>query len=96
MSTPDQVLSEFIDAWNAGERPRTLEYLRRVPDGPEREHLADQIATWLEVAPTPDFDADARSAIRAVPAVSALFESADSEAGLWPTTVPRLRARAGL
>ena len=96
MSTPDQVLSEFIDAWNAGERPRTLEYLRRVPDGPEREQLADQIATWLEVAPTPDYDAETRSAIRAEPAVAALFENASAEAGLWPATVPRLRARAGL
>jgi transcriptional regulator with XRE-family HTH domain len=96
MSTPDQVLSAFIDAWNAGRRPRTLEYLRRVPDGPEREQLAEQITAWLELAPTPDYDADARSAIRAEPVVAALLENADADAGLWPATVPRLRARAGL
>ena len=96
MSTPDQVLSDFIDAWNAGQRPRTLEYLRRVPDGPDREQLAEQITAWLELAPTPDYDAGARSAIRAEPAVAAVLAGADADAGLWPATVPRLRARAGL
>ena len=96
MSTPDQVLSAFIDEWNAGRRPRTMEYLRRVPDGRDREQLADQITAWLELAPTPDYDEEARSAIRAEPAVAALLENADADAGLWPATVPRLRARAGL
>ena len=30
----DRVLSEFIDAWNAGRRPRVRDYLARLPDGP--------------------------------------------------------------
>ena len=34
MSTTDQVLSEFIDAWNAGRRPRVREYLARLPTAP--------------------------------------------------------------
>ena len=62
MSTNDQVLSDFIDAWNAGRRPRVREYLARLPDGPERDELADQITTWLEVAPTPAYDDETRAA----------------------------------
>jgi hypothetical protein len=55
MSTIDQILSEFIDAWNAGQRPRMREYLGRVPEGPQRDELAQQLSTWLEMAPTPTF-----------------------------------------
>ncbi len=96
MSTNDQVLNDFIDAWNAGRRPRVREYLARLPDGPERDDLAEQITAWLEVAPTPGYDDDTRAEIRAEPIVARLLESADSDAGLWPTVVPQLRARAGL
>ncbi len=69
MSTYDQVLSDFMDAWNAGRRPRVREYLARLPDGPEREELADQITDWLEVAPTPEYDADTRASIAREPVV---------------------------
>jgi len=96
MSTSDQVLSDFIDAWNAGRRPSVREFLARVPAGAERDELAEQLSTWLEVAPAPAYDDDARAAIRAEPAVRAVLESAEHEAGLWPAVLPRLRARAGL
>ncbi|HSD81208.1 MAG TPA: hypothetical protein VLB47_11115 [Solirubrobacteraceae bacterium] len=96
MSTIEKVLSDFIDAWNAGRRPRVLDYLARVPEGSERDELADQLTTWLEVAPTPDYDAPARARIRAEPAVRRVLEAAGDDAGLWPDVIPRLRARAGL
>ena len=32
MTRPDVVLSEFIDAWNAGRRPSVREHLLRVPE----------------------------------------------------------------
>jgi transcriptional regulator with XRE-family HTH domain len=96
MSTTEQLLSDFIDAWNAGQRPRVREYLARLPDGPERGDLADQITSWLEIAPTPDYDEPTRTAIRAEPLVAHLLASADGDAGLWPTLVPALRERAGL
>jgi transcriptional regulator with XRE-family HTH domain len=95
MSTTDQVLSDFIDAWNAGRRPRLRDYLARVPDGPQRDDLADQISTWLEVAPTPDYDAATRAEIRAEPVVQQIFEAVGDDAGLWPQLVPRLRERRG-
>ncbi len=86
MSTNDQVLNEFIDAWNAGRRPRVREYLARLPDGRDRDALAEQITSWLEVAPTPAYDEATRLAIRADPIV----------AGALAGPVPALRARAGL
>jgi transcriptional regulator with XRE-family HTH domain len=95
MSTTEQVLSDFIDAWNAGRRPRVRDYLARVPDGAQRDDLADQISSWLEVAPTPDYDAATRAEIRAEPVVRQIFEAVGQDAGLWPQLVPRLRERRG-
>jgi transcriptional regulator with XRE-family HTH domain len=86
MSTNDQLLNDFIDAWNAGHRPRVREYLARLPDGPERDELAEQLTSWLEVAPTPSYNEQTRLAIRSDPIV----------AGALAGPVPALRARAGL
>ncbi|HEX6021224.1 MAG TPA: hypothetical protein VFZ00_04460, partial [Solirubrobacter sp.] len=86
MSTPDVLLSEFIDEWNKGHRPRVREYLARLPDGPERDELADQITAWLEVAPTPPYDEQTREQIRSESIV----------AGALAGPVPALRARANL
>jgi transcriptional regulator with XRE-family HTH domain len=95
MSTTEQVLSDFIDAWNAGRRPRLRDFLTRVPDGPQREELADQISSWLDVAPTPDYDAATRAQITAEPAVQAILDGMGDDAGLWPRLIPRLRERRG-
>jgi transcriptional regulator with XRE-family HTH domain len=95
MSTTEQVLSDFIDAWNAGRRPRVRDYLTRVPDAAEREQLAEQISTWLTVAPTPDYGDEARAEIRAEPVVQQIFEALGEDAGLWPQLVPHLRERRG-
>ena len=77
----DRVLSEFIDAWNAGRRPRVRDYLARLPDGPARDELADAITDWLSVAPAPAYSEGARREIRTE--VARTFELA------------RLRERAG-
>ncbi|QEC47555.1 helix-turn-helix domain-containing protein [Baekduia soli] len=96
MSTTDQVLGAFIDAWNAGRRPRVRDHLARVPEGPARDELADRITTWLELAPTPDLDDAARAAVRAEPVVARVLGAAGDDAGLWPSTLPALRTRRGL
>jgi len=92
----DLLLSEFIDAWNAGRRPSVREYLRRVPDGPARARLADDIQAWLELAPTPQLDAEARDAIRAEPVVQRVLAAVEGEAGSWPGLLPDLRERSRL
>ena len=95
MSDPAQVLSEFVDAWNAGRRPRVKEYLARVSDE-ERGELADRITTWLEVAPPPSYDEGARAAVRAEPVVRQVLSTVGDDASAWPAVLPRLRERAGL
>ncbi len=91
----EQLLSEFIDDWNAGRRPDVRAYLQRVPEGADRDALADQIGSWLEVAPTPVYDAPARAAIRADPVVQRVFGAVGEDAGLWPQVLPVLRQRSG-
>lgn len=70
----DRALSDYIDAWNAGRRPRVDDFLARVDAG-EREALADDLRTFLAFAPTPRYDDDALAAIGAeVPALEPLPE----------------------
>jgi hypothetical protein len=95
MTHPDQVLSDFIDAWNSGRRPSVREHLRRV-DEDRRDELAEQIATWLEVAPPPPYGEEARAAIRSEPVVRRVLAAGAHDVGSWPTVLPRLRRRAGL
>ena len=96
MSTStEQLLSEFIDDWNAGRRPDVRAYLQRAPAGPDRDALAEQVGAWLEVAPTPAYDAPARAAIRADPVVQRVFAAVGEDAGLWPQVLPALRQRKG-
>ena len=95
MTDVDRLLSEFIDAWNAGERPRVNDYLARAPAA-QQDELADALGDWLAVAPTPAYDEAALRAIRAEPALRGALAAVDAEAGLWPELLPRLRERAGL
>jgi hypothetical protein len=95
MISIDRALSEFIDAWNAGRRPQVDEYLERVAEA-DRAELADQLMTWLEIAPTPEYDDAARQAIAAEPVVQETIAAMSSESGLWPALLPRLRSRAAL
>src|SRR4051794_33631903 len=95
MVSTDRALSEFIDDWNAGRRPQVDESLDLVPE-PERAELASQLMTWLEIAPTPQYDDDAREATAAEPVVQEAIGAMSSESGLWPALLPRLRSRATL
>ena len=52
-SDRDRILSEFIDAWNAGRRPDVDDYVSRVP-AEERAELADELLSFLSFAPTPE------------------------------------------
>jgi transcriptional regulator with XRE-family HTH domain len=93
MSDVAHILGEFIAAWNAGRRPRMASYLERVPPA-DREELADQIETFLMVAPEPEYDEATWAEMTSDPMISraavASMEAAD------PQPLPVLRARAGL
>ena len=67
MTAPtDQLLSAFMDAWNAGRRPRLEDFVEQAPAS-EQPALARAIADFVELAPTPDYDDAALAAIRAEP-----------------------------
>ena len=96
MTDPDRILSEFIDAWRAGERPDAGAYVDRAPPG-ARPELARTIEVFLTLAPEPEYDAAAWATLTADPAVAritAAVESDDAES--WSALLPRLRERRGL
>jgi len=92
---PDRILSDFIDAWNAGRRPDVDEHLARAAE-PDRDQLLADITSFVAFAPTPDYDDAALAAIRAEPVVASAHAAATARGGLWPALLPRLRERAAL
>jgi hypothetical protein len=92
---PDRIVSDFIDAWNAGRRPDIDEHLARA-DEADREQLAADITAFVAFAPTPDYDDRTLAAIRGEPAVASAARAATARGGLWPALLPRLRERAAL
>lgn len=88
----DRILSEFIDAWNAGSRPDVDEYIARAP-ADEQGELADRLLGFLTFAPTPTYDDEALAAIRAEPIVAAALAAHDQRGGLLPDLLGSLRER---
>src|SRR5688500_14043852 len=87
MSSADRLLSEFIDAWNAGKRPRAEDYLERAP-AKERDELAGLINTFLEYGPTPDYSDETYAELAHERAVQEISRLVEAEAGLWPSLLP--------
>jgi hypothetical protein len=87
----DRILSEFIDAWNAGRRPDPDAFLARAAE-PERGELERDMLEYVRWAPTPDFDDATVAAIREEPEVVAAFERHRAAAG-W---LRRAREEASL
>jgi hypothetical protein len=95
MSTVQQVLGEFIDAWKAGGRPDVNSYLARVRKA-DRDTLAARLEAWLEIAPTPGYDESARAAIAKEPVLRAALDAAAAMHAPLSERLPTLRDRAGL
>jgi transcriptional regulator with XRE-family HTH domain len=95
MTSIDQALSAFIDAWNAGERPDVIAYLDRVDAG-DRPALADEIEMWLDVAPTPRYDEATRAQISSDPILLAALAAGTAAAMPFAERVRAARERAGL
>lgn len=95
MTAIEQLVGEFIDAWNGGQRPDVSDYLARAP-ATDRDELAEQLATWLQIAPTPHFDDATRAAIVQEPALRAALDAAAALRAPLAERLPTLRERAGL
>jgi hypothetical protein len=94
-SDRDRILSEFIDAWNAGRRPDVDDCLARVDDS-ERDELAGALTAFLAFAPTPDYSDTATEAIRAEPIVAEALSASGGRSGVLPSLLVRLRSRLGV
>nr|MCU0259309.1 hypothetical protein [Solirubrobacteraceae bacterium] len=94
-TTIERLLGQFVDAWTTGGRPDVRDYLARAPED-ERGELAERISAWLEVAPTPRYDAAALERIAAEPALAPAFAELEAEPAGLAEQVAALRERAGL
>lgn len=91
MTDVAHILGEFITAWNAGRRPSLPEYLERVPPA-DRDELAEQIETFLLVAPEPEYDEATWAEMTTSPTVASV-----AAASMEPDApLATLRERAGL
>lgn len=88
----ERILSEFIDAWNAGRRPDVDEYVSRAP-AEQQEELADQLIAFLSFAPTPAYSDASLEAIRAEPVVAGALAASGERGGLLPSLLAGLRVR---
>jgi transcriptional regulator with XRE-family HTH domain len=95
MTAIDNILGQFIDAWKAGRRPDVGEYLARAREE-ERDELGRQLAAWLEIAPTPDFDEATRAEIANEPQLQTALAAAALQRTPLSERLPTLRASAGL
>jgi transcriptional regulator with XRE-family HTH domain len=91
----EQVLSEFIDAWNAGERPQVEDYVARVP-ADEQEALGEELLAFLTFAPTPEYSDETLAVIEAEPAVIETLRASTGRSTLLAELLKRLRERVGL
>ena len=91
-SDRDRVLSEFIDAWNGGERPDVDDYIARVPPG-EQGPLAEALVSFLGFAPTPAYSDATLEAIRADPIVAEVLAAPHEQGSLLPKFLSTLRTR---
>lgn len=95
MTTIEHLVGEFIDDWKSGRRPDLDAYLQRA-DPRDRDKLGEQIATWLEIAPTPDYDETTRQQIAREPMLVAARDAAELIRRPLAERLPTLRERAGL
>ena len=94
MSTPEQILGEFIDAWNAGAASRRRRLPRARPQGGARRARASSSRPGCEIAPTPAYDEATRARIAEEPALRGALDAA-AAAALAARRAAADAARAG-
>ncbi len=94
MSRVDELLARYMAAFEAGDAPDPREYLDAAGD--RRAALEAALERYLREAPRRPFDAAAFATSRAAPVGTGLEHSLGGASGLWPSLLPRLRARAQL
>ena len=93
MTDVERLLREYIAEHRGGGKADPTEYVARL-EGADRKELAALIDGYLERAPRQEWNREAYESSNAPQLVDALARSLQGEAGLWPSLLPRLRARA--
>ena len=91
----EQLLSQFIDAWNAGAGDVVVDVGTRAAE-PDRNELAGDLSAFLAFAPTPAYSEETLQQIRAEPIVAQALVAAERPSGVLPDLLQRLRARLGV
>ena len=89
----DQLFQQFKAAFGAGEDADLPALLAKV-EGDDRAELSALIDAYLVRAPRQEWDVEAYRRSSAPEVVDALTRGLRGQAGLWPSVLPRLRARA--
>lgn len=92
MDPVDRLLNEFVEAWNAGDRPEVDDFVERAPEA-ERNELAGLIGAFLEIAPTPPYSPEQLEELRRDPTVKVIAKLAEQAEA---ASLPGLRQRAKL
>jgi len=93
MSAVDDLFEEFIAEHERGGDADPRAYLDRL-EGTDRREFAALIDGYLARVPRRAWDRAAYEASREPELVAALARSLQGSSGLWPSLLPRLRARA--
>ena len=95
MSDVERLLTEYKHAHRESGDADPRPYLERA-SGIDRELLAGLIDAYLEAAPRRDFDPLALRSSPAAAVAEGVQRSLEGQSGMWPSLLPRLRARARL
>lgn len=93
MSDVDRLFAEYKAASASGDEVDPGAFLARV-EGADRAELTALIDAHLARAPRAAWDSAAFAESAAAPLVESLTKSLRGQSGLWPSVLPRLRARA--
>jgi len=94
VSHTEDLLASYVAAFEAGVSPDPQELLQAA--GHERPQLEAALERYLRDAPRRSWNAAAFAASGAAAVAGGLDRSLGSRSGLWPSLLPRLRARAQL
>lgn len=92
MSRVQDLLASYAAAFEAGEAPDPQHFLEAA--GHQRPQLEAALERYLRDAPRRQWDAEAFAQSPAGTVAGGLDKSLGGSAGLWPSLLPRLRARA--
>jgi len=94
VSRAEDLLASYAAAFEAGRAPDAHELLEAA--GPERPQLEAALERYLRDAPRRAWDGAAFAGSPAAGVADGLDKALGSGGGLWPSLLPRLRARAEL